>query len=53
VTSDEKSEQPTEDGAIDIPNGTPIIIIDLDYEKVLVRVEFSVVVKVMRPSVAA
>lgn len=53
MTSDEKSEQPTEDGAIAIPDGTPIIIIDLDHENEMVRVEFSVDGRVMRAWVPA
>ena len=51
--NDKRSEQPTEDGAIAIPDGTQIIIIDLDYEKEMVRVEFSIDGKVMRAWVSA
>jgi hypothetical protein len=36
-----------------IPEGTQIIIIDLDFENEMVRVEFSVDGKVMRPWVSA
>ena len=49
MTSDKKSNQKIE-GAIVIPDGTPIIIIDLEHENEneMVRVEISLGVKVMR-----
>lgn len=52
MTSDKRSEQAS-DSAIMIPDGTPIIIIDLDYENEMVRVEFSLDGKVMRAWVPA
>jgi hypothetical protein len=52
VMSDNAYTHPTDDDVV-IPDGTPIIIIDLDYESEMVRIEFQLNGKVVRAWVPA